>query len=93
MNDLILPVGYAPYSGRGRRPKHKPRVYCDYCGDEIDRSRHDIMASQAKRWKLYCGMECKRASQTKYVGMSPKERMTAAQERAKLKKKRKRENK
>ena len=78
MDDLlILPRGF-----------HGP-LGCYHCGGEIDKPQQDKTRANKKNWKIFCSLQCFRTSQTKYHGMSPRDRQMmynkASKEKIKIK--------
>ncbi len=69
MNDLILPRG---------------SLICYRCGVLIDKCAQDKRRTSKHAWNNYCSLICFRRSQTKYVGLSAKERQKMYDKTSKL---------
>lgn len=49
---------------------------CARCGGRVE-CQYDFARSKKKNWKAYCSMRCFRAAQTKYVGLTARQRRQA----------------
>jgi hypothetical protein len=47
---------------------------CSHCGGFVDKPKAEKTRAIKNNWKIFCSLKCFRASQTKYAGLSSKDR-------------------
>jgi hypothetical protein len=83
MEDVFLPIGIKTVESVHFSPP------CAYCGKTVERERTRIRRALNRGWGIFCGLPCFRKNQTKYPGLTAREKIIKYQEVTKINRKKK----